>query len=71
MDTLDLHNTRHEEAKIMVEEFILLNELPLRIITGHSNTMKSIVYELASKYDMRAAEESWVNQGSLIITDKR
>ena len=44
---LDLHGLKHHEVHVLVEDFILKNQyqLPLRIITGNSNKMKSIETE--------------------------
>ena len=40
---LDLHGVKHEDAERLVENFVLLNELPLTIITGKSDMMGNIV----------------------------
>ena len=40
---LDLHRVRHEEVDRLVENFVLLNEPPLKIITGNSDRMSNIV----------------------------
>ncbi len=49
---LDLHGIRHEEVDRLVENFVLLNEPPIRIITGNSNKMKDIVTEVLDRHDM-------------------
>jgi len=41
--TLDLHGVRHNDVERLVENFILLNEPPLIIITGNSQRMNEIV----------------------------
>ena len=40
---LDLHGVRHTEVERLVENFVLLNEPPLTIITGNSQRMAEIV----------------------------
>ena len=40
---IDLHRVKHEEAKGLIEDYILQNSLPIRIITGHSSRMREIV----------------------------
>lgn len=40
---LDLHGVRHHEVGVMVENFVLLNNPPLTIITGNSDRMMDIV----------------------------
>lgn len=71
MNELDLHGVRHKDAKLQVEEFFALNEVPFRIITGNSPTMKRIVEEEAEKYNLKADVESDWNLGSLIIHEHK
>tara|TARA_Y100001963_G_C6740976_1_gene428950 strand:+ start:512 stop:715 length:204 start_codon:yes stop_codon:yes gene_type:complete len=40
---LDLHGVRHADVDRIVENFVLLNEPPLTIITGNSHRMHQIV----------------------------
>ncbi len=40
---LDLHGVKHYDVDRLVENFVLLNEPPLTIITGNSQQMKQIV----------------------------
>lgn len=71
MKTLDLHGQYHDKAALLVENFILLNETPLRIITGDSHMMRNLVIELANKYGFFFYNEGFVNYGSLIIVEER
>jgi len=48
--TLDLHGKRHEDVDRLVENFILLSEVPSKIITGNSNKMKEIVTTVIERY---------------------
>ena len=52
---IDLHRVKHEEAKGLIEDYILQNSLPIRIITGHSSRMREIVIatliELGFEYE--------------------
>ena len=41
--TLDLHGVRHAEVERLVENFVLLNKPPLKIIIGNSDKMRDIV----------------------------
>tara|TARA_R110000737_G_scaffold218552_1_gene234816 strand:- start:334 stop:534 length:201 start_codon:yes stop_codon:yes gene_type:complete len=41
--TLDLHGVKHVDVERLVENFVLLNEPPLIIITGNSQRMSEIV----------------------------
>jgi len=42
-NVLDLHGIRHDDVERLVENFVLLNEPPLTIITGNSDRMGDIV----------------------------
>ena len=49
---LDLHRIKHEEVDRLVENFVLLNELPLRIITGNSDKMRQLVIKVWDKHNI-------------------
>lgn len=66
MKTLDLHGKTAEEAKILVEDFLLCCEPPLRVITGNSPMMKNLV-EGQLFEDQKWQYENDYNLGSMII----
>ena len=70
MKTLDLHGIRHEGVVQQVHSFVYNNELPLRIITGKSETMRKIVVDTVSLLGYHSHYERLVNEGSLIITEQ-
>ena len=47
---LDLHGVKHEDVDRVVENFVLLNTPPLRIITGNSNTMRELVVDVLDRH---------------------
>ena len=49
---LDLHGIRHDEVDRLVENFVLTNELPLRIITGNSDKMIQLVKNVLNRSDV-------------------
>ena len=49
MITLDLHGKRHDDVDRIVENFVLLNDCPLKIITGNSQKMIENLTELIRK----------------------
>jgi hypothetical protein len=49
---LDLHGVKHRDVSTLVEEFVLLHEPPMKVITGNSSKMKSLVREVIVKYEM-------------------
>ena len=59
MKQLDLHGMRHDEAERQVENFILLNNPPLSIITGNSEAMRSIVETLCAKHKISYERWDW------------
>ena len=61
---LDLHGVRHHDVERLVENFVLLNELPLRIITGNSPKMLSLVSEVLDRHKF---EYEQFKQGQVII----
>ena len=61
---LDLHGVRHHDVERLVENFVLLNELPLRIITGNSPKMLSLVSEVLNKHEFKFEQ---FKQGQVII----
>ena len=51
--TLDLHGKRHHEVDRLIENFILLNKLPLTIITGNSHKMQEIVIRCLIRHSIK------------------
>lgn len=52
MRKLDLHGVRHQDVKVMVEDFLYMNqnEFPLEIICGNSEKMIKLVSEVMSNH---------------------
>ena len=50
---LDLHGIRHNEVDRLVENFVLLNEPPLTIITGNSHKMQEIVIRCLIRHSIK------------------
>ena len=70
MKTLDLHGMFHDTVERHVENFVLLNDSPLRIITGNSDKMKEIVVTVLTEHNFKYYPENYTNFGSLIVIDK-
>ena len=70
MQKLDLHGLRHHEVKYVIENFVLLAELPVIIVTGNSFLMQEFVREVVEKYDLSWQYQNHINLGAIIITDK-
>ena len=56
---LDLHGIRHEDVDRLVENFVLLNDSPMRIITGNSERMVELVLDVLNRHDFHW--ERWCN----------
>ena len=71
MKKLDLHKISHENAKIIVEDFIVSNytKLPIEIITGNSLVMQNIVKIIVEKHQLRIVPSHPNNLGSYIINN--
>ena len=49
---LDLHGVKHNDVNRLVENFILLNESPMSIITGNSEEMMRLVINVLEEHNM-------------------
>ena len=60
---LDLHGVRHHDVERLVENFVLLNEVPLEIICGNSDRMQEIVrfklHDLQNKHTINVIIDRW------------
>jgi len=56
---LDLHGIRHYDVERLVENFVLLNEPPLTIITGNSDKMSNIVLSTLNKHSINWERFTW------------
>jgi len=72
LEELDLHKISHEEAKIIIEEFILKHykKLPVQIITGNSMKMQNILNSIVKIHNLRVVPSHPKNLGSYIITEQ-
>ena len=52
MNILDLHGIRHSEVDRLVENFVLLNDSPMRIITGNSHRMRDLVIKVLDRHNI-------------------
>ena len=70
MQKLDLHGLRHHEVEHTIDDFILLNELPVLIITGNSSFMHEMTRKVVEKHALYWQYENHINLGAVIITEK-
>lgn len=69
METLDLHGIRHYRVDYLVENFILLNSPPMRIIVGNSDKMQELTKSVLERYNFIGSPEHYYNLGSIIVTN--
>ena len=53
INQLDLHGIRHSDVDRMVENYILLNDSPMRIITGNSDRMIELVIKVLDRHNIQ------------------
>lgn len=70
MKTLDLHGMYHSAVERRVENFVLLNDTPLKIITGASGRMRELVFQILDRYDFKYYPENYANFGAFIVINK-
>lgn len=67
---LDLHGISHEDVPDLVHQFINANwrpNLELRIITGHSPRMQSLVKGILQQYDLELVLTDMKNGGQIKV----
>ena len=66
---LDLHGVSHEKAPDQIRGFFNFVELPCRVVTGKSEKMKEILFNLIEEYGWSHREESAYNSGAIVVFD--
>ena len=71
MKILDLHSVDRDDILFKIEKFITDNfdDLPVKIITGHSKFNIDKLTDVVLKHNLDAVRERWVNGGAWIILD--
>ena len=62
---LDLHGVKHEDVDRIVENYVLLNNPPIDIITGNSQRMQELVLDVLNRNDIDW--ERWAMDGIIKI----
>jgi hypothetical protein len=70
LKTLDLHGHYHDAVDRIVCNFVFLNELPVKIITGNSFRMQQLVKQTLDHYGFEYHNERYLNTGCLIVDKK-
>tara|TARA_Y100001958_G_C21170329_1_gene502258 strand:+ start:1028 stop:1240 length:213 start_codon:yes stop_codon:yes gene_type:complete len=70
MKVVDLHGVRYGDVYGMLENLCIDGEYPFVVITGNSQTMKSVVEKVVSTFGLNA-QEKLGNRGRLIVCENR
>ena len=62
---LDLHGIKHDDVERLLENFVLLNQPPLTVITGNSEYMRGKLEAFCRKH--KITYERWANWGEYKI----
>jgi|TARA_B100000287_G_C20447156_1_gene707990 hypothetical protein len=62
---LDLHGVKHEDVDRVVENFVLMNNPPMRIITGNSEKMTMLTLDVLNRHDF--LWERWMNSYIVVL----
>ena len=62
--------TKHASVEDKVRSFLNFAEMPAKIITGNSQSMRKIVLKVVEEYNYSFDFESSYNFGALIINEK-
>ena len=62
---LDLHGVKHEDVDRVVENFVLMNNPPMRIITGNSEKMTMLTLAVLNRHDF--LWERWMNSYIVVL----
>jgi anthranilate phosphoribosyltransferase len=67
---LDLHGVKHKDVDITVEDYILMHKPPFKIITGHSNTMKTLTKAVLERHEYKYQDSVLNNLGCILVTSE-
>lgn len=70
-ETLDLHAIKHHDVDDRVRCFLNFANLPVKIVTGRSQQMRSIVISVIEEYGYSYSYESAYNFGSLVVCEEK
>ena len=65
MKTLDLHGIKHEDVDRLVENFVLLNKVPIKVITGNSQKMMELTLDVLNRHEFEW--ERWANSSVTVL----
>lgn len=66
MKELDLHGLKHYDVKDVVENFVLMNDTPFRVITGNSDRMRELVQKVLTEHKFKFYTPAH-NSGEIIV----
>ena len=70
LKTLDLHGHYHDAVDSIVSNFVFLNDLPVKIITGNSRRIQELVKQTLEYHGFEYHKDIWINDGCLVVDRK-
>jgi|TARA_B100000941_G_C28224209_1_gene408242 hypothetical protein len=70
MKVVDLHGVRYGDVYGMLENLCVEGDYPFVVVTGKSDTMKSVVKKVVSTFGLHTKEKLG-NSGRLIVCESR
>ena len=72
MVSLDLHSVEPDRVEFEIDRFITNNfaTLPVKVITGHSQSNIDKLKMIITRYRLAAHREMWTNNGAFVIRPK-
>ena len=70
MKVVDLHGVRYGDVYGMLENLCVEGDYPFIVVTGKSDTMKSVVKKVVSTFGLHTKEKLG-NSGRLIVCESR
>ena len=67
---LDLHGIKHQDVDVIVEDYVLLNKPPFKIITGHSKAMKDLTIAVLNRHKYKFQDGVLSNMGCILVTSE-
>lgn len=66
---LDLHGIRHNDIRRLVENFVLLNETPLKIICGSSMKMQDLVIKVLKEHKFKYNAADFLTYNTITVNE--
>lgn len=66
---LDLHGVKHADVEVAVEDFVLLRNPPIKIVTGNSTAMKNLVKKALDKHNYKYLDGEFYHGCIMVLSE--